>query len=131
LALIPGKPLRLWKYLLPATIISSLIVIIQMFIAPSSFSGVFMSMCKVRSLVLSLTQIGPTDPPSVIVNEGSGEENTGIYRFQKSLVFVMKDLTRDNSMPTMELLQHDNFPMRVLDENMIISVDIYQRSCSL
>src|SRR3954470_9982529 len=47
LALIPGKPLRLLKYLLPATIISSLIVTSQKFIAPSSFSGVFMSMCKV------------------------------------------------------------------------------------
>lgn len=57
-----------------------------------------------------------------VVNEGSGEENTGIYKFKplpEAPRIVVKDLTHDNSMPTMELLQHDNFPMRMLDENII------------
>lgn len=42
-----------------------------------------------------------------------------VYKFkplQEAPRVVMKDLTYDNSMPTMELLQHDNFPIRMLDE---------------
>ncbi|KAG5663584.1 hypothetical protein KAF25_001520 [Fusarium avenaceum] len=57
-----------------------------------------------------------------VINEGSGEDNTGIYKF-KALAepprIILKDLSHDASIPHMGTLRQANFPIRMLDENII------------
>ena len=57
-----------------------------------------------------------------IVNEGSGEGNTGIFRIkplEKIPRLVVKDLRHDRCIPTMEALRQAKFPFRMLDESTI------------
>lgn len=55
-----------------------------------------------------------------VVNEGSGEGNSGIFKIQpleKLPRLVVKDLRHDPSVPTIETLRRANFPFSMLDEN--------------
>jgi trichothecene 3-O-acetyltransferase len=55
-----------------------------------------------------------------VVNEGSCESNSGVYKFKPLAIapcITVKDLTGDASKPTMDALKQANFPMRMLDEN--------------
>jgi trichothecene 3-O-acetyltransferase len=57
-----------------------------------------------------------------VVNEGSGEGNSGIFRIkplEKIPRLVVKDLRHDPSIPTMESLRLANFPFTMLDETII------------
>ena len=57
-----------------------------------------------------------------VVNEGSGEGNSGIFKikpFEKMPHLVVKDLRQDPSIPTMDVLRRANFPMSMLDETII------------
>lgn len=57
-----------------------------------------------------------------VVNEGSGEGNSGIFKiqpFEKIPRLVVKDLRNDPSIPTMDVLRRANFPFSMLDENII------------
>ena len=58
-----------------------------------------------------------------VVNEGSGEGNTGTYKIKpldKTPPLVVKDLRdNDSSAPTMESLRQAKFPFRMLDESVV------------
>ncbi|KAF8583756.1 putative trichothecene 3-O-acetyltransferase [Ramaria rubella] len=57
-----------------------------------------------------------------LVNEGSGESNSGIFKIKpvdKIPRLVVKDLRHDPSIPTMDALKRANFPCSMLDENTI------------
>ena len=57
-----------------------------------------------------------------VVNEGSGEGNSGIFKIkslEKIPRLVVKDLRHDPSIPTMDALRRANFPFSMLDENII------------
>jgi trichothecene 3-O-acetyltransferase len=57
-----------------------------------------------------------------VVNEGSGEGNSGIFKirsFEKIPLLVVKDLRDDPSIPTMDALRRANFPFGMLDESKI------------
>jgi hypothetical protein len=57
-----------------------------------------------------------------VVNEGSGEGNTGIFKIkplEKIPRLVVKDLGHDPSIPTMDALRRANFPISMLDETII------------
>lgn len=54
-----------------------------------------------------------------VINEGSSEGNTGVYRIKPSdkIPLVIKDLRDDASAPTMEGLRQASYPCSMLDEN--------------
>ena len=57
-----------------------------------------------------------------VVNEGANEDNTGVFRIQpleKIPRLVMKDLRDDLSIPSMDGLKQAEFPMSMLDEDII------------
>lgn len=57
-----------------------------------------------------------------IVNEGSGEGNSGIFKikpWEKIPRLVVKDLRHDPSIPTLDALRRANFPFSMLDESII------------
>ncbi|KAJ5594090.1 uncharacterized protein N7459_000298 [Penicillium hispanicum] len=56
-----------------------------------------------------------------VINEGASEGNSGIFRIvpSGSIPLVIKDLQRDPAAPTMTSLRQANFPMTMLDENII------------
>ncbi|KAH0562658.1 hypothetical protein GP486_002664 [Trichoglossum hirsutum] len=57
-----------------------------------------------------------------VVNEGSGEGNSGVFKFKplgKIPRLVVKDLRHDPSIPTMDVLRQANFPFSMLDEAII------------
>lgn len=57
-----------------------------------------------------------------VVNEGSGEGNTGVFKihpFEKIPRLAVKDLRLDPSVPTMDALRRSNFPFSMLDESII------------
>lgn len=57
-----------------------------------------------------------------LVNEGSGEGNTGIFKIkplEKLPPLVVKDYTHDASIPSMNDLRRANFPFSMLDESII------------
>jgi trichothecene 3-O-acetyltransferase len=57
-----------------------------------------------------------------VVNEGSGEGNSGIFKIkplEKIPRLVVKDLRHDPSIPTMDALRRANFPFSMLDETTI------------
>ncbi|MCJ1304650.1 hypothetical protein MMC08_007463 [Hypocenomyce scalaris] len=57
-----------------------------------------------------------------VVNEGSGEGNTGIFKVkpsEKIPYLIVKDLRHDPSIPTMDALRRANFPISMLDETII------------
>lgn len=57
-----------------------------------------------------------------VVNEGSGEGNTGVFKIkllEKIPRLVVKDCRDDPSMPTMDDLRRANFPFSMLDESVI------------
>lgn len=57
-----------------------------------------------------------------VVNEGSGEGNSGIFMIkslEKTPRLVVKDLRHDPSIPTMDVLRRANFPFSMLDESII------------
>ncbi|CAI9634530.1 unnamed protein product [Alternaria burnsii] len=57
-----------------------------------------------------------------VVNEGSGNGSTGVYKFKASAgthAVVVKDLSRDNSTPTMDSFVRVGFPISMLDEEMV------------
>ncbi|KAL1968670.1 hypothetical protein VTN77DRAFT_1496 [Rasamsonia byssochlamydoides] len=57
-----------------------------------------------------------------VVNEGSGEGNSGIFKIkplEKIPRLVVKDLRHDPSIPTMDALRRANFPFSMLDETII------------
>ncbi|KAF8577566.1 putative trichothecene 3-O-acetyltransferase [Ramaria rubella] len=57
-----------------------------------------------------------------LVNEGSGEGNSGIFKIkamEKIPRLVVKDLRHDPSIPTMDALRRANFPFSMLDETII------------
>lgn len=57
-----------------------------------------------------------------VVNEGSGEGNSGIFKIkplEKIPRLVVKDLRHDSSIPTMDVLRRANFPFSMLDEAII------------
>ena len=57
-----------------------------------------------------------------VVNEGSGEGNSGIFKikpWERSPRLVIKDRRHDPSIPTMDALRQANFPFSMLDESII------------
>lgn len=57
-----------------------------------------------------------------IVNEESGEGNSGIFKikfFEKIPRLEVKDLRHDSSIPAMDTLRRDSFPIATLDERII------------
>lgn len=57
-----------------------------------------------------------------VVNEGSVQGNTGIFKIKsldKTPRLVVKDLTNDPSIPTMDAIRQARFPFRMLDETII------------
>jgi hypothetical protein len=57
-----------------------------------------------------------------VVNEGSGNGSTGVYKFKASAgahAVVVKDLSRDTSIPTMDSFVRAGFPISMLDEEMV------------
>lgn len=57
-----------------------------------------------------------------VVNEGSGEGNSGIFKIQpleRIPRLVVKDLRHDPSIPTIDALRRANFPFSMLDESII------------
>lgn len=57
-----------------------------------------------------------------VVNEGSGEGNTGVFKikpWENSPPLVIKDRRNDPSVPTMDALRQANFPFSMLDESII------------
>ncbi|KAI9856191.1 MAG: hypothetical protein M1813_009208 [Trichoglossum hirsutum] len=66
-----------------------------------------------------------------VVNEGSGEGNSGLFKFrplEKIPRLVVKDLRHDPSIPTMDALRQANFPFSMLDENFIAPCKTLPRS---
>lgn len=57
-----------------------------------------------------------------VVNEGAGEDSTGTFKF-KALSepprLIVRDLSHDAEVPTMNVLKQANFPISMLDENII------------
>jgi trichothecene 3-O-acetyltransferase len=67
-----------------------------------------------------------------VVNEGSGEGNTGIFNFkplEKTPRLVVKDLRHDPSIPTMDALKRANFPFSMLDESIVAPCKTLPDSC--
>ncbi len=57
-----------------------------------------------------------------VVNEGSGEGNSGIFKikpWEKIPRLVVKDGRNDPSIPTMDALRQANFPFSMLDESIV------------
>ncbi|KAH7129441.1 trichothecene 3-O-acetyltransferase [Dactylonectria estremocensis] len=57
-----------------------------------------------------------------IINKNASEGNTGVFKikpFERTPRLVVKDLRNDASAPTMEGLRSSEFPMAMLDENVI------------
>lgn len=57
-----------------------------------------------------------------VVNEGASEGNTGIFKilpFERLPRLVVKNLTNDDSAPTMDALRQANFPFSMLEEKAI------------
>lgn len=57
-----------------------------------------------------------------VVNEGSGEGNTGTFKIkplEKIPRLVVKDLREETSAPTMDSLRQAKFPFRMLDESVV------------
>lgn len=57
-----------------------------------------------------------------VVNEGTSEDNTGVFKIkplEKIPRLVVKDLRNDPSIPTMNGLRQAEFPMSMLDEEII------------
>jgi len=63
-----------------------------------------------------------------IVNEGVSEGNSGVFRvvpFQKLPQLVVKDLTNDESAPTMEGLKKARYPFSMLDEDLLCPIKTF------
>ncbi|KAI1389675.1 trichothecene 3-O-acetyltransferase [Hypoxylon trugodes] len=78
----------------------------------------------VSTLTAGLERLSASFPwvAGQVTNEGSGEDNSGIYKitpFENIPRLVVKDLRQDGSMPTMGALRDANFPMSMLDELVI------------
>ncbi|KAJ5998587.1 hypothetical protein N7451_006397 [Penicillium sp. IBT 35674x] len=56
-----------------------------------------------------------------VINEGSSDGNTGVYRIvpSETIPLIFKDLRQDPSAPTMKTLRESNFPMSMLEEKVI------------
>ncbi|KAL4941035.1 transferase family-domain-containing protein [Aspergillus oleicola] len=57
-----------------------------------------------------------------VINEGTRGDNTGVYKIislQEFAPMVVKDLSNDPSIPTMDALRKANLPMSLLDESII------------
>ena len=57
-----------------------------------------------------------------VVNEGTGEGNTGIFKimpWENSPRLLVKDRRHDPAIPTMDALKQANFPFSMLDESII------------
>ncbi|ODM16069.1 hypothetical protein SI65_08503 [Aspergillus cristatus] len=57
-----------------------------------------------------------------VINEGASEDNTGVFKIkplEKIPLLVVKDLRNDPSIPTMDGLRQAEFPMSMLDEEII------------
>lgn len=57
-----------------------------------------------------------------VVNEGASEDSTGVFKIkplERIPRLVVKDLRSDSSMPTMDALRQAEFPMSMLDEELI------------
>ena len=57
-----------------------------------------------------------------VVQEGAGEGDSGIFKFKplgETPLLVVKDLRHDPSIPTMDGLRRADFPISMLDENII------------
>lgn len=57
-----------------------------------------------------------------VVNEGSNEGNTGVFKIkpsEKTPPLVVKDLREDPLIPSIEALRRANFPFSMLDESLI------------
>lgn len=78
----------------------------------------------VNTLTTGLERLSASFPwiAGKVVNEGSDEGNTGIFKIkplEKIPRLVVKDLRHDPSIPTMDALRRANFPISMLDENII------------
>jgi hypothetical protein len=68
-----------------------------------------------------------------VVNEGSCEGSSGVYRFKPLAAaprITVKDLRDDASKPTMDALRRAGFPMRMLDENDIAPRKTFAQSAT-
>lgn len=57
-----------------------------------------------------------------VVNEGSGARNSSIFKIkplERTPRLVVKDLRHDSSVPTIDALRRANFPINMLDENIV------------
>src|SRR2546423_6176797 len=66
-----------------------------------------------------------------VVNEGSGEGNSGIFKvkpLEKIPRLVVKDLIHEPSIPTMDALRRANFPFSMLDETIIAPYKTHQEA---
>ena len=84
----------------------------------SSYSAI------INTLENGLEQLSVSFPwlAGKVVNEGSGEGNSGIFKIkplEKIPRLVVKDLRHDPSIPTMDALRRANFPFTMLDETII------------
>lgn len=78
----------------------------------------------IRTLTHGLERLSASFPwiAGKVVNEGSGEGNSGIFKFQpleRNPRLVVKDLRHDPSIPTMDALRRAKFPFSMLDETVI------------
>lgn len=85
---------------------------------PSSHSEI------INTLTNGLEQLSVSFPwiAGQVVNEGSGEGNTGIFKIkplERIPRLVVKDLRHGPSIPTMDALRRANFPISMLDETII------------
>ena len=78
----------------------------------------------IDTLTIGLERLSASFPwlAGEVVNEGSGQDNSGIFKIkplEKIPRLVVKDLRHDPSVPPMDAFRRANFPFSLLDENII------------
>lgn len=87
----------------------------------------------IRQLTTGLEKISNSVPwiAGQVVNEGSSEGNSGIYKIkplERIPRFTIKDLRNEPGAPTMDTLRKARFPFSMLDENVIAPINTFPGS---